>query len=260
MALSLGDRFAVCEQVLRQGSFAADVAAAKAAGVAAVGVDAEAVDAIGAEKARRILDGEGVSVSSYIALARILEDDSETARRLEAAAALGAPSAVVLTGPLGDLPQPEAQAVCRAWLMRTAELASNHGVRIMLEPVHPLMRHLSFVHTLEHGLAMVEGIDGAGVVFDVGHLWWQRDLDRLLRDHIDDIFTVQLANVDAGALANLHYERSPLASGDVPVAALVHLLEAAGYRGWYEDEVLVRSPRDKRVGLVRASREWFEAI
>ena len=40
-------RFAVCELVLRQGSFAADVAVAKAAGVGAIGVTAEVVDADG---------------------------------------------------------------------------------------------------------------------------------------------------------------------------------------------------------------------
>src|SRR6266702_1744973 len=103
------ERFAVCEQVLRQGSFADDVAVAKAAGVNAIGVDAEAVDASGAEEAGRILDAEGIRVSSYIALEGILAKDGagaqldEAARRLEVAASLGAPSAVVVSGPLGDL-------------------------------------------------------------------------------------------------------------------------------------------------------------
>src|SRR3954451_20543828 len=110
------DRFAVCEQVLRLGSFAEDGAAAKAAGVGAIGVDADAVDAVGTEEARRILDGEGMRVSSYIALARILKDDGDAARRLEVAAALGAPSAVVLTGPVGDRSTVDAELICRDWL------------------------------------------------------------------------------------------------------------------------------------------------
>src|SRR4051812_14163142 len=103
------ERFAVCEQVLRQGSLADDVAVARAAGVSAIGVDAEAVDAIGTREARRILDGEGIGASSYIALEGILAEEGaiapldEAARRLEVAASLGAPGAVVVTGPLGDL-------------------------------------------------------------------------------------------------------------------------------------------------------------
>jgi sugar phosphate isomerase/epimerase len=258
------ERFAVCEQVLRQGSFADDVAVAKAAGVSAIGVDANAVDATGAREARRILDSEGVGASSYIALESILAKDGaaapidEAARRLEAAASLGAPSAVVVTGSLGALAPAEADALCHDWLARAASIAAEVGIRIMLEPVHPLMRHLSFVHTLAHGLALVEGIDGAGVVFDLGHLWWERGLDGLIRDHVADIVSVQVTNVDSAALEDFRYERAPLDCGDVPVASLVRLLESAGYRGWYEEEVLVRSRRDQRLDLLRSSREWFE--
>jgi sugar phosphate isomerase/epimerase len=259
----LAARYAVIELVLRQGSFAADVAMTKAAGVAGIGVHAETVDTVGVDEARRILEGEGLGVSSYVGLAPILQDDGgsasfdEAARRLEVAAGLGAPGAVLVTGSQGALGLAEAEKVCRDWLERAGELASGCGVRIMLEPIHPIMRDLSFVHTLAHGLAMVEGIDGAGVVLDVGHVWWEHDLDALVRAHLDDIVSVQLTNVD---LTDLRYERAQLDSGDVPVASLVDLLESAGYRGWYEYEVLVRTPRDQRLDLLRASREWFEAL
>ena len=66
-------RYAVCERVLRQGSFAEDVALTRAAGIGAIGVDADAVDAIGVEAASRILDGEGIQVSSYMGLEDILQ-------------------------------------------------------------------------------------------------------------------------------------------------------------------------------------------
>jgi sugar phosphate isomerase/epimerase len=254
----------VCEQVLRQGSFADDVAVAKAAGVSTIGVDAAAVDATGAHEARCILDSEGMGASSYIALESILTMDGvaapldEAARRLEVAASLGAPGAVVLTGSLGGLAPAEADAICHDWLARAAVIAVEVGVRVMLEPIHPLMRHLSLVHTLEHGLSLVDGIEGAGIVLDFGHVWWEHGLDALIRDRVADIVSVQVTNVDAAALGESRYVRAPLSSGDVPVAALVRLLESAGYRGWYEEEVLVRSRRDQRLDLLRSSREWFE--
>jgi sugar phosphate isomerase/epimerase len=213
-----------------------------------------------------MLDGEGIGVSSYIALARILASDrataplDETGRRLEVAAAAGAPAAVVLTGPLGARTLADAEAMCRDWLVQASELAAGCGIRIALEPVHPLLRHLSFVHTLQHGLAMVNGIDEAGLVFDVGHLWWERDLDVLVRENIERIVSVQLTNVDTAALEDAHYVRAPLPCGDVPVASLVGLLESSGYRGWYENEVLVRSRRDQRLDRLRESREWFGAL
>jgi len=259
-------RYAVCERVLRQGSFAADVALVGAAGIGAIGVDDAAVDEIGADEAVRILDGEGVRVSSYMSLENILRSDGGTAsldraaRRLDIAARLGARGALVATGPLGTLPAAQADATCRDWLARAAPLAVERDVRIMLEPMHPLMRHWSFVHTLRHGLELVEGIAGAGVVLDLGHVWWEHGLGALIREHVGEIVSVQVTNVDIAALEEIRYERSPLQAGDVPVASLVALLESSGYCGWYEYEALVRTPRDRRLDVLRASREWFETI
>lgn len=265
-ALSPGARYAVCERVLRQGSFAGDVALAVAAGIRAIGVDHAALDAIGIDEAVRILDGEGAQASSYMGLEDILRADGgtasldEVARRLDVAADLGAPGALVGTGPLGVLPQAQADALCSDWLVRAAPLAADRALRIMLEPMHPLMRRWSFVHTLRHALTLVEGVVGAGVVVDFGHVWWEDELDVLLADHVDEIVSVQVTNVDSDALEDIRYERAPLDTGDVPVALLVRLLEAAGYRGWYENETLARIPRDQRLDMLRASREWFEAL
>jgi sugar phosphate isomerase/epimerase len=259
-------RYAVCEQVLRQGSFAGDAALASAAGISGIGVDAAAVDAIGVDEAARILDGEGLRASSYMGLDDILRDGGgtppldEIAHRLDIAARLGVPGALVGTGPLGALPTAHADASCREWLGRAGPLAVERDVRIMLEPMHPLMRRWSFVHTLRDGLTLVEGIDGVGVVLDFGHVWWEHGLDRLIPEHVGEIVSVQVTNVDPEALEEIRYERAPLHTGDVPVAALVSLLESSGYRGWYENETLVRTPRDQRLDVLRASREWFESL
>jgi sugar phosphate isomerase/epimerase len=264
---ALGDRYAVCERVLRWGSFAADVELASEAGIRAIGVDHAAVDAVGVEEAARILDGEGVAVSTYLALEDILGLDGasasldEAARRLDHAARLGASGAVVATGPIGSRSVVDADATCRNWLECAAPLAVERGVRLVFEPVHPLMRHWSYVHTLEHGLALATGIAGAGLVLDVGHVWWERDLDRIIRDHVDDIGLVQVTNIARAALEEVRYDRAPLPSGgDVPLGAIVAALEAAGYEGWYEDETIARIPRDERLAVLVASREWFESL
>jgi len=259
-------RFAACEISLRQGSFAADVALVRAAGVEAIGVTGDAVDHVGVDEARRILDGEGVRVSSYVGAGIILDGDGrvasvdDTARHVEAAAALGAPGALVITGPVGTLAVSDADAICREWLAKAGARAVDCGIRIMLEPIHPLMRHLTFVHTVEHGLALTDGIEGAGIVLDVGHVWWQRDVEALIGDNIANIVSVQLTNVDGAALAGFRYQRTPLGTGDIPVASLIRLLEASGYGGWYEWEVIMRTPRDERLDLLRSEREWFADV
>ena len=261
-----GDRYAVCEGVLRQGSFAADVEVVTAAGIAAIGVDHDAIDAIGVEEAARVLERAGVRASSYMTLPDVIGADGshasldETARRLDATARLGAPAALVGTGPLGDLSLEDAEAACRRWFERAAPLAVDRGVRIMLEPMHPLMRRWSFVHSLRDAIALVGGIPGAGVVLDVGHVWWEHGLLDTIRQHVDMIASVQVTNVDPVALEEIRYERAPIAEGDVPVAAIVGVLETAGYRGWYEDETLARIPRAARLDMLRASRAWFAAL
>lgn len=262
----LAARYAVCEGVLRQGSFGDDVALARAAGFGAIGVDDAAVDAVGGDEAARILRGEGMAASSYMGLGSILTDDGsplahdELARRLDLAARLGARGALIGSGRLGARTIGDADRACRAWLERANALAEDRGVRIMLEPMHPLMRRWSYVHTLRHALTLVEGLAGAGIVLDVGHMWWEPDLGAVVRDHADDIVSVQVANIDRSALEEVRYERVPIADGEVPVAAIVRTLEAAGYRGWYEDETLARIPRDRRLDVLRSSRAWFEAL
>ncbi len=150
--------------------------------------------------------------------------------------------------------------MCGDWLARASPLAAERGLRIMLEPMHPLMRRWSFVHTLRDALVMVDGLDGAGVVLDFGHVWWEHGLDELIREHTGQIVSVQVTNVDTTALEEIRYERAPLAAGDVPVASLVAVLEASGYRGWYENETLVRTRSDERLDMLRASREWFDEL
>jgi sugar phosphate isomerase/epimerase len=147
-----------------------------------------------------------------------------------------------------------------AWLAGAAPAAKAAGVRVLLEPIHPIGRTVSYLHTVRHALRLVTAIDGAGIVIDVAHLWWDPELLDEVRAHIGAVGLVQLANVSVAALDKGRYERDRYDRGDVPVAELVLALDAAGYAGWYEDETLTPLPTDERVELVRANRAWFERV
>ena len=260
------DRYAVCERVLRQGSFADDVALVRVAGIGAMEWDVDVVDQIGVPEAVGILDGEGVRASSYMGLGEIFVADGITApmddvaRHLDVAARLGAPSARRCHRPARCAGSGAGRHDLSRLARRRSRVVRTRRADRLLEPVHPLMRRWSYVHTLRHGLTLVAYISGAGLVLDLGHVWWEHGLDGLIREHIDEIVSVQLTNVDTGALDELRYERSSFDCGDVPVASLVRLLETAGYRGWYENEILARIPRDRRLDVLRASRVWVEAL
>ena len=243
---------------------AADAASGRRAGVDGVSVDADELVRIGPRDAGRLLTDAGVRVSSVMAIGPAVacgntgSIDAELAV-LEAAAAIGAPGVLAFTGPRGDYPAREADARCRAWLERLASRAVDLDLAVMVEPMFPMMRAYTYVHTLSHAFELVADLDGAKVVVDTAHLWWDPRLVELFTAHVDDVGTVQLTNVSSEALDARRFTRAPFDNGEIPLRELVEAFDAAGYQGWYENEVLTEEPED-RVEFVRESRTWFDAI
>ncbi len=234
------------------------------AGVDGMSVSCDELRRLGVAQVGRVLSDAGLAASSVLAIGPAVESGGsgsidDELEILDAAAVLAAPAVMALTGPRGDLPAREADARCRAWLERLAPRAVDLGLVLMLEPMFPLMRSYTYVHTLSHALELVADLDGATVVIDTGHLWWDTRLVELFQTHVADIGTVQLTNISRDALERLRYSRAPLAEGDVPLRELIQAFDAAGYRGWYEHEVLTTKPED-RVQFVREARQWFNAI
>jgi sugar phosphate isomerase/epimerase len=264
MAPSPTRRFGVVSQVLLGGDLVTDAAAAARAGVDGMSVECSEVQRLGASTARRVLDDAGLAASSVVSIGPAVPCGATgpidaALAMLDAAAELGSPGVLASTGPRGEYRSREADARCRAWLERLAPRAVDLDVVVMLEPMFPMMRAYSYVHTLPHALELVAGLDGAAVVVDTGHLWWDPRLIECFQGHVSDIGTVQLTNISAHALDRLRYSRAPLAEGEIPLRELVEAFDAAGYRGWYEQEVLTTEPAD-RVQFVRESRCWFDAI
>lgn len=253
----LSARYAVCENALRSGDFATDVAWAQAAGAAALGVDATAVATAG-PTAGEVLAQSGLCASSLMgAIPPTLTAPSpaagwaaaerEVAAVVDRCARLGAPGVLLTPGPRHQLSYAEADRRGREWLARMGPLAAERGVRLLLEPVHPLLVQVGHVHTLAHGAELVADIPGAGLVLDVGHLWWDRRFTADLADTIGLVGTVQIDDVDPAALADYRYARTQLGDGVVPVAEMVAAIEGSGYDGFYENESSRRSRRDERV-------------
>jgi sugar phosphate isomerase/epimerase len=256
-------RFGVVSRVLGRGDLPGVVAAAARAGVDGIGVALDEVMDVGVTDARRLLDDAGLAASSVLSIGPAIAwegrgslDDELVA--LDVAAALGAPGVLASTGALGDLPSRDADLRCRDWLEHLAPRAVDLGLVLMLEPMFPMFRDRSYVHTLAHALELVRGLRGATVVVDTGHLWWDPRLVEQFAAHVGDIGTVQLTNVSGEALDRLRYSRAPFDDGEIPLRALVRAFDAAGYVGWYENEVLTKEPPD-RVEFVRDSRAWFDA-
>ena len=236
------------------------------AGLASIGVITDTLEGMTAKEANRVITDAGLGVSSYHSSGGFLPPSQERSsleaskRHLEQAAELGSPNLLVITGPALDVSYEEADKRSVAWLSRVAEPARSSGVRLMLEPVHPIMHRLSHVHRLRHALELVSQVEGVGVVADTAHLWWDRDFAGDFAAGVDSVATVQITDVPAEAIQEYRYARCKLGEGDIPLRSLMRSMDDAGYRGYYELEIVMRIPREEREALLHESRAYFDSV
>ena len=226
--------------------------AAVAVGAGAVGVSARAIAEVGAEALRAMLDARGLAVSSlnsagyFAARAGALVDDHDR-RMVEAAAVLEAGALCVIAGGRGaGRSIAAAQARVRDGLAALADIARPAGVRLGVEPIHPVdLMTKGCVNSIADALALVDGIDGVGLILDVNHSWWDPALPRICRDHGDLVALVQLCNVIEPEPSRPR--REFLSRGLVDLAALIAGFEADGYAGFYEFEIFPPDLRGRPV-------------
>ncbi len=253
----------VCEGAVRLGDLASDAELAAAAGYTMMEGMVDEVEAAGLEKAPRILADAGLSLS---ALAGTRAEPVGTGSRdlvlrsIEIAATLGAPVVGLHPGTLGDLTHEEAGKRTREWFEDMGPRAAEAGVLLAIEPIHPVMRHYAWVHTVRQAAPLVAGIPGACLMVDTGHTYWDPDFVADFRRYVDLIKLVQVTNVNPAALADMRYERAALGAGDVRVDELVRAFQDAGYRGVYELEVRIRIPRQDRLAFLTSELAWFNSL
>jgi sugar phosphate isomerase/epimerase len=166
--------------------------------------------------------------------------DEDNRRAVEEAAELGAPVLVLVCGPPvgGDLRA--ARATIAAGIERLLPYAAEHGVRLGIEPLHPMMvGERSAIVTLGEALALARALDdpAVGVVVDTYHVFWDPRLDHELASaagliagyHVSD-WLVPTRDLLAG--------RGLMGDGIIDLPRIRTLVEAAGYDGPIEVEVI----------------------
>jgi inosose dehydratase len=165
----------------------------------------------------------------------------------------------------------EAWSVMLGNLDRITDLATERGV---VACVHP---HVGTM--VETGAETERVLNGSrvGLCVDTGHLLvggadpvalTARYPDRVVHVHLKDVDGNLAARVVEGSLTFGDAVRAgmfrPLGEGDVDIAAMVRLLEAAGYGGWYvleQDVMLEAEPADGGpIGDVRKSLDYLLQI
>ena len=214
----------------------------------AIGIWRHKIAEVGLQESRRLVRQAGLHVSSVCRggmfpaataeeRARRIEDNR---RAIDEAAELAADTLVLVCGPPPDRDIAAARRMVEDAIVELVPYARERNVAMAIEPLHPMYAaERSCITSLEEANLLADKFDPAtvGIVVDVYHVWWDAMLERELARargrirgfHICD-WLVPTPDMLMG--------RGMMGDGCIDIHRIRTLVEAAGYRGFIEVEIL----------------------
>jgi len=118
-----------------------------------------------------------------------------------------------------------------------AHVAADHGVRVALEPLHPVLMNIdTFICSLPQAARIVESVDHPcfGLFVDVWHIWDDAAAAARIRQYGDRIFGI---HVNDWRTPRAFGDRFLPGNGDMPLVELLKAVRATPYQGAYTLEV-----------------------
>ncbi|RVG97309.1 sugar phosphate isomerase/epimerase [Sinorhizobium meliloti] len=212
-------------------------------GVGTVSIWGDEITKTGDSNALAALRDHGLKVSGYNRIGPFLPDYLGRAEaELERAAHFGADHVFLFTGGLveGERGLIAAKRRVEDQVGRLLEIARRVGVKLAIEPLHPMLageRTVITSMTSANDLCDALG-HGIGVVVDVYHVWWDERLEaeimrtgragRLLGFHVNDwLLPTRHRLTDRGMMGD----------GIIDLKAIEEIMRRAGFRGGLEVEI-----------------------
>ncbi|RCK70294.1 sugar phosphate isomerase/epimerase [Desertihabitans brevis] len=221
-----------------------------AAGLPSIGLWREPVAEVGLETAVAMVRDAGLRVSSLCrgGFFTVSEPDAverahaENVRALDEAAALGAPTLVLVPGglPAGDRDLVAARERAAAAVERLVPEAEQRGVVLGIEPMNPIYAaDRGVVSTLAQALDIAERFTPkqVGVVVDTFHLWWEPGVREQILRAGERIVSYQVCDWITPLPADTLLARGMMGDGHVDFAAFTRWVAEAGYTGDVEVEI-----------------------
>ncbi|WP_326765684.1 sugar phosphate isomerase/epimerase [Streptomyces sp. NBC_01591] len=245
-------RLSINQETIKQWSLPELAEGCVKAGIDKVGLWRAPVQSYGIERTARLLSDSGLSVTSlcrggfFTALdpaerARALDDNRAA---LDEAAALSTDTLVLVSGglPEGSKDLYGARERIADALGELAPYAAERGVRLAIEPLHPMFASdRCVVSTLSQALDIAERFpaEQVGVVVDTYHIWWDDQAPaQIARAGAGGrIHSFQLADWITPLPAGVLVGRGQLGDGAVDFRAFRTLVEATGFDGPIEVEI-----------------------
>lgn len=242
------------------------------AGYGAVGLWRDRVQEVGADKAAKVVADAGLRVSSLCRGGFLTASDdagiasalADNKAAIVEAATVGTSELVFVVGGLDANPGPglparvyptgaEAERDAAKDLVATrqrvadriadlAPFAAEHGVRIVLEPLHPIFAaDRAVISTLGQALdlAAPHPADVVGVVVDTYHVWWDPALERLIARAGAEgrLASYQVCDWILPLAADPLLSRGYMGDGYVDFPTITRWVAATGYAGDVEVEI-----------------------
>ncbi|MGH3712725.1 MAG: sugar phosphate isomerase/epimerase family protein [Micromonosporaceae bacterium] len=216
------------------------------AGIPAIGLWRAPVADVGLAAAAKLVSDAGLRVSS-LCRGGFFTDGSMAAlddnrRAIDEAATLGAACLVLVVGglPAGSRDLPGARQRVADALAELAPYAAERGVRLALEPLHPMYcADRAVLSTLGQALDLAAPfpVEQVGVVVDTFHVWWDPQVFAQVARAGDRIASFQLADWITPLPADVLLGRDMIGDGHIDFVPLCKAVDDAGYRGDVEVEI-----------------------
>ncbi|KQR08401.1 sugar phosphate isomerase/epimerase [Cellulomonas sp. Leaf334] len=251
------------------------------AGLPAIGVWRDRVHEAGVGESAKIIADAGLRVSSLCRGGFLTADDDAAAtaalddnrRAIVEAATLGTRELIMVVGGLPAASAPGGPALPGTGgrdivgarqrvadrIGELAPFAAGHGVRLVLEPLHPIFAaDRAVISTLGQALDIAEPYpsDVVGVVVDTYHVWWDPDLQRQIAraGAAGRIASYQVCDWTLPLAADALLSRGHVGDGYVDFATITRWVAETGYRGDVEVEIFNQSiwdtPGDETVATL----------
>lgn len=234
------------------------------AGLPAIGVWRDRVQEAGVAESARIIADAGLRVSSLCRGGFLTADDDSAAkaalddnrRAIVEAATLGTRELIMVVGGLPAASAPGGPALPGTGgrdlvgarqrvadrIGELAPFAAGHGVRLVLEPLHPIFAaDRAVISTLGQALDIAEPYpaDVVGVVVDTYHVWWDPDLQRQIAraGASGRIASYQVCDWVLPLAADPLLSRGHVGDGYIDFATITRWVAQTGYIGDVEVEI-----------------------
>lgn len=242
------DRLSLNQVTTRRWSLAEAVAGCAAAGVRWIGLWRDKVAEVGVDEAVRLVRRHGLRVSSLCRGGFFTgmgpdgptgDGIADTVVAIDEAAQLGAEVLVLVVGGITGRDLHSSRRRIAEALDELVPVALDRGVRLGLEPLHPMQcAQRSVLSTLGQAvdLAAAYPAEAVGVVVDEFHVWWDPQVEDSIAAAAGRIASFQVCD-ELVPLPDTLLGRGLPGHGQIDHRHLRACVDAAGYDGPIEVEI-----------------------